>query len=261
MGDVLLAVDKLCVSYLDVSKQSIGKFNSVVKKVSFCLKQKETLGIVGESGSGKTSLGRAIIRLAPIISGNIFFKGQPIATLSTCQFFPYRKKIQMIFQDPFGSLNPRMTLERILQEPLEIHFKHFSQRQQYKRILELLDQVHLPKTALKRYPNEFSGGQCQRIGIARALAVEPELLICDEPVSALDVSIQAQIINLLVELQKELSLTYLFISHDMAIVRHISDYVAVMQNGYFIEQAPTETLYTHPQHPYTQTLLNSIPEI
>ena len=258
MDNILLAVDRLCVSYFD---SSIKKNNYAVNQVSFQLKQRETLGIVGESGSGKTSLGRAIIRLAPITSGTISFKGQPIVALSAGQFFPYRKKIQMIFQDPFGSLNPRMTLETILKEPLEIHFKHFSQQQQHKRILELLDQVHLPKTALKRYPSEFSGGQRQRIGIARALAVEPELLICDEPVSALDVSIQAQIINLLVELQKELSLTYLFISHDMAIVRHISDHVAVMQNGRFVEQAPTETLYTHPQHPYTQTLLNSIPEI
>jgi len=261
MDDILLAVDRLCVSYFDISKQAVRKFNNAVNQVSFQLQQRETLGIVGESGSGKTSLGRAIIRLAPITSGTISFKGQPIVGLSTRQFFPYRKKIQMIFQDPFGSLNPRMTFEAILKEPLEIHFKHFSQKQQHKRILELLDQVHLPKTTLKRYPNEFSGGQRQRIGIARALAVEPELLICDEPVSALDVSIQAQIINLLVELQKELSLTYLFISHDMAIVRHISTHVAVMQNGCFIEQAPTETLYSNPQHPYTQTLLNSIPEI
>lgn len=261
MDNIVLAVDRLCVSYFDASKQAVEKSSYSVNQVSFHLKQKETLGIVGESGSGKTSLGRAIIRFAPITSGHIYFKGQPIVPLNTYQFFPYRKKIQMIFQDPFGSLNPRMTLETILKEPLEIHFKHLSQLQQHKRILELLDQVHLSKTALKRYPNEFSGGQRQRIGIARALAVEPELLICDEPVSALDVSIQAQIINLLIELQKELSLTYLFISHDMAIVRHISNHVAVMQNGCFVEQGPTNTLYTHPQHPYTQTLLNSIPEI
>lgn len=261
MDNIVLAVERLCVSYFGASKQAIEKSSYSVNQVSFHLKQKETLGIVGESGSGKTSLGRAIIRLAPITSGHIYFKGQPIVPLNTYQFFPYRKKIQMIFQDPFGSLNPRMTLETILKEPLEIHFKHLSQLQQHKRILELLDQVYLPKTALKRYPNEFSGGQRQRIGIARALAVEPELLICDEPVSALDVSIQAQIINLLIELQKELSLTYLFISHDMAIVRHISNHVAVMQNGCFVEQGPTNMLYTHPQHPYTQTLLNSIPEI
>ena len=258
MDNILLAVDRLCVGYFDSSTK---KINYAVNRVSFHLKQRETLGIVGESGSGKTSLGRAIIRLAPITSGAIYFNNQPIVPLNTRQFFPYRKKIQMIFQDPFGSLNPRMTLETIVKEPLEIHFKHLSQQQQHKRILELLDQVHLPKTALNRYPNEFSGGQRQRIGIARALAVEPELLICDEPVSALDVSIQAQIINLLVDLQKELSLTYLFISHDMAIVRHISNHVAVMQNGCFVEQAPTDTLYANPQHPYTQTLLNSIPEI
>ena len=256
MSNILLAVNKLSVSYLDIYKHFYA-----VNQVSFQLNQKETLGIVGESGSGKTSLGRAIIRLAPIVSGDIYFKGCSIVPLSTRQFFPYRKKIQMIFQDPFGSLNPRMTLESILKEPLEIHFKHFSPQQQHKRILELLDQVYLPKTALKRYPNEFSGGQRQRIGIARALAVEPELLICDEPVSALDVSIQAQIINLLVELQKELSLTYLFISHDMAVVRHISNRIAVMQNGCFVEQAHTDAIYNHPQHPYTQALLNSIPEI
>lgn len=257
MGDVLLAVEKLYVRYFSNFKKN----GCAVNQVSFEIKQKETLGIVGESGSGKTSLGRAIIRLAPIISGTVYFNNCPISNLTTQQFFPYRKKIQMIFQDPFGSLNPRMTLEAILQEPLKIHFNHLSKEQRHKRILELLDQVHLPKNALKRYPNEFSGGQRQRIGIARALAVEPELLICDEPVSALDVSIQAQIINLLVDLQKNLGLTYLFISHDMAVVHHISDHIAVMQNGSFVEQAPVDKLYTHPQHPYTQTLLASVPEI
>ena len=259
MDDVLLAVDKLCVSYFDFSRQVIRKFNRAVNQVSFRLKKRETLGIVGESGSGKTSLGRAIIRLAPITSGNIYFKGQPIVSLNTRQFLPYRKKIQMIFQDPFGSLNPRMTLETILKEPLEIHFKHLSQQQQHKRILELLDQVHLPKTALNRYPNEFSGGQRQRIGIARALAVEPELLICDEPVSALDVSIQAQILNLLKSLQKELNLTCLFVGHGLGAVNYVSDRIAVMYLGKIVELGEAKHVFMNPVHPYTNALIQAAP--
>lgn len=261
MGDVLLTVDRLSVNYFNLFSKFSSKKCYAVNQVSFEIKEKETLGIVGESGSGKTSLGRAIIRLAPMTSGNIYFRNSLISQLSTRQFFPYRKKIQMIFQDPFDSLNPNMTLEAILKEPLEIHFKQLTKQQQQKRILELLDQVCLPKNALNRYPNEFSGGQRQRIGIARALAVEPELLICDEPVSALDVSIQAQIINLLVDLQKQLSLTYLFISHDMAIVRHVSNSVAVMKNGCLVEQGSADKIYTQPQHPYTKALLASVPEI
>ena len=263
MDNYLLSINGLCVSYQRASK---GLFNKKLKycaldNVSLHLSYGETLGIVGESGSGKTTLGRSIIKLVPIDSGEIYFEGQCISTLSDKEFFPYRKKIQMIFQDPFDSLNPRMTVEQILREPLDIHFKHLSQKQKHLRLLDLLEKVHLPKTCLTRYPHEFSGGQCQRIGIARALSVEPQLLICDEPVSALDVSIQAQIVNLLKDLQKQLGLSYLFISHDMAIVRYISDSVAVIHHGKIVEYDSVKNIYNNPEDDYTKKLLNSVPEI
>jgi peptide/nickel transport system ATP-binding protein/oligopeptide transport system ATP-binding protein len=176
-------------------------------------------------------------------------------------FFPYRKKMQMIFQDPFNSLNPRMSIEQILSEPLDIHFSSLGSGQKRKKVLKLLDLVGLGQNSLPRYPHEFSGGQRQRIGIARALAVEPEFIVCDEPVSALDVSVQATIINLLQDLQEELGLTYLFIAHDLAVVEHVSDEVLVMTQGRIVEQADSETIYRAPQHPYTKKLLKAVPKV
>ena len=263
MDDCLLSIDKLCVSYQKAGSRVFGRKSKhlVLDSVSLKLASGKTLGIVGESGSGKTTLGRAIIKLVPIDSGEMYFEDRCISALKDKEFFPYRKKIQMIFQDPFDSLNPRMTIEQILHEPIDIHFKEISKEKKRLRIFDLLDKVCLPKTCLTRYPHEFSGGQRQRIGIARALSVEPRLLICDEPVSALDVSIQAQIVNLLKDLQEQLGLSYLFISHDMAIVRYISDSVAVVHNGKVVEYNSAENVYNHPKDAYTQKLLSAVPEI
>ena len=232
-----------------------------VDGVSFDVPRGKTVGLVGESGSGKTTTGRAIARLVPITDGTIFFEGQDLAHLSRKDFFAYRKKIQVIFQDPFGSLNPRMTIYSIIAEPLDIHFKDWSKAQRVARVADLLAKVGLSADFMQRYPHQFSGGQRQRIGIARALAVEPEFIICDEPVSALDVSVQAQIVNLLQDLQDELGLTYLFIAHDLAVVEHISDQVLVMTEGKIVEQASSDEIYNNPQHPYTRKLLDAVPSL
>ena len=261
MGDFLLSIDGLVVSF----PKKVGFFSNdripVLNGVSLGIKKGKTLGLVGESGSGKTTLGRSIVRLTPIDAGSVFFNGCCIYELEETEFLPYRRKIQMIFQDPFDSLNPKMTIEQILEEPLAIHFQQLSAFERRKRMLTLLDRVKLPRSYLRRYPNALSGGQRQRVGIARALAVEPEILICDEPVSALDVSIQAAIMNLLKDLQAELELTYLFISHDMAVVRYISDTVAVMQSGRIVEYGPVESVYRNPQEAYTKQLLAAIPQL
>ncbi|MFQ3224121.1 MAG: oligopeptide transport system ATP-binding protein [Lentimonas sp.] len=232
-----------------------------VDGVSFDVPRGKTVGLVGESGSGKTTTGRAIARLVPITAGTIAYEGQDLAHLSRKDFFAYRKKIQVIFQDPFGSLNPRMTIYSIIAEPLDIHFKDWSKAQKVARVADLLQKVGLSSDFMQRYPHQFSGGQRQRIGIARALAVEPEFIICDEPVSALDVSVQAQIVNLLQDLQEELGLTYLFIAHDLAVVEHISDEVLVMTEGKIVEQASAEDIYNNPQHPYTRKLLDAVPSL
>ena len=232
-----------------------------VDGISFEVPRGSTVGLVGESGSGKTTTGRAIARLVPVTAGSIQYDGKELVGLSHREFFPYRKKIQVIFQDPFGSLNPRMSVYRIIAEPLEIHFKEWNRSQREDRVADLLRKVGLDPEAMRRYPHQFSGGQRQRIGIARALAVEPECIICDEPVSALDVSVQAQIVNLLQDLQDELGLTYLFIAHDLAVVEHISDEVLVMTGGKIVEQASAEAIYHNPQHPYTKELLAAIPEL
>lgn len=232
-----------------------------VDGVSFEVPRGKTVGLVGESGSGKTTTGRAIARLVPITEGTIAYEGVDLAGLSRSEFFAYRKKIQVIFQDPFGSLNPRMTIYSIIAEPLDIHFKNWSKAQKEARVAELLTQVGLSLDFMKRYPHQFSGGQRQRIGIARALAVEPEFIICDEPVSALDVSVQAQIVNLLQDLQEQLGLTYLFIAHDLAVVEHISDEVLVMTEGTIVEQASADAIYANPQHPYTVKLLEAVPKL
>ncbi len=232
-----------------------------VDGISFDVARGSTVGLVGESGSGKTTTGRAIARLLSITSGSIAYQGTELTTLNNAEFFPYRKKIQVIFQDPFGSLNPRMTVYSIIAEPLEIHFRDWSKSQRETRVAELLSKVGLDPNHMSRYPHQFSGGQRQRIGIARALAVEPECIICDEPVSALDVSVQAQIVNLLQDLQEEFGLTYLFIAHDLAVVEHISDKVLVMTGGKIVEEASAEKIYSDPQHPYTRKLLEAVPSI
>ncbi|MBQ7217562.1 MAG: ATP-binding cassette domain-containing protein [Synergistaceae bacterium] len=235
---------------------SSGTVHSV-DGVSFTVQKGETLGLVGESGCGKTTTGRTIIRLYDPTSGRIAFDGQDITSLDAKHMLPFRKRMQMIFQDPYASLNPRMTVGEIVREPMIIH--GIPKSEHADRVAHLLRLVGLNTEQAGRYPHEFSGGQRQRIGIARALAVEPELIICDEPISALDVSIQAQIVNMLEDLQKSLGLTYIFIAHDLSMVKHISTRVAVMYLGRIIELAPSDELYRNPKHPYTVSLLSSIP--
>jgi peptide/nickel transport system ATP-binding protein len=218
----------------------------------------ETLGLVGESGCGKTTVGRTLLRLYEPTSGQILFDEREITRLSDGQMRPLRRRMQMIFQDPYASLNPRHSIGKIVGEPLRVHGVA-SRGESELRVQELLSIVGLPEDAANRYPHEFSGGQRQRIGLARALALNPEFLVCDEPVSALDVSIQAQIVNLMEELQDKLGLTYLFIAHDLAVVRHISTRIAVMYLGKIVEVAPADDLYENPLHPYTITLLSAIP--
>lgn len=232
-----------------IYKQGKNRFQAV-KEVSFSIEKGEILGLVGESGSGKSTLGKMLMRLIEPTSGQIFLDGREI-TLNRSK--KLCRRMQMIFQDPSASLNPRMTVADIIEEPLKIHGLPSA-------VDHLLDLVGLPKESKRRYPHEFSGGQKQRIGIARALALKPDFLICDEPISALDVSIQAQIVNLLLDLQKELGLTYLFISHDLSMVRYISDRIAVMQAGEIVEWGRTDAIYSDPRHPYTQKLLSSIPQ-
>ena len=232
-----------------------------VTNVSFNVPSGKTVGLVGESGSGKTTIGMAILRLVPITSGKILFRGTDITTLSQKAFRPLRRQIQMIFQDPFGSLNPRWNILKTVTEPLRVHFPALNLSQREDRAAELLRKVGLQPELLRRYPHEFSGGQRQRIGIARALAVEPALIVCDEPVSALDVSVQAQIVNLLADLQSELGITYLFIAHDLAVVEHISDEVVVLCRGEVVEAASAEMLYREPKHEYTRNLLASVPTL
>lgn len=226
-----------------------------MKNVSLEIKEGKTLGLVGESGCGKSTLGRLLLRLLEPSTGSIHFDGVDILSLSPKELKKWRQEAQIVFQDPYASLNPRMTIEDTIAEPLKIHGIDASP----ETIIEALKQVGLNPDHRWRYPHEFSGGQRQRIGIARALILNPQLLICDEPITALDVSVQAQIVNLLKDLQQQLGLSYLFISHDLRMVRYIADEVAVMYLGEIVEKGPTEEIYKNPQHPYTKTLLSSIP--
>ncbi|WP_273852917.1 ABC transporter ATP-binding protein [Guptibacillus spartinae] len=240
-----------------VLKQQVGTVKAV-DGVTFTLHKGETFGLVGESGCGKSTTGRMLMRLLEPSEGEVLFDGKEMTTLNKKDLRHLRKDIQMVFQDPFASLNPRHTVEKIIEEPLIVH-QLGNKAERKKRVRELLEIVGLSAYHAKRYPHQFSGGQRQRIGIARALAVNPKLIIADEPVSALDVSIQAQVLNLLEDLQKELGLTYLFIAHDLGVVRHISDRVGVMYLGRIVEMADSEKLYLDSKHPYTQALLSAVP--
>jgi oligopeptide transport system ATP-binding protein len=230
-----------------------------VNGVSFELKSGETLGIVGESGCGKSTLARAIISMVPAETGRVLWFGKDLLALHKTEMRKHRREIQMIFQDPLASLNPRMTIGEIIAEPLKTHYPKTSKVDIKVRVENIMNKVGLLKNLINRYPHEFSGGQCQRIGIARALILKPKLIICDEPVSALDVSIQAQVINLLMDLQKEMDLTLIFIAHDLSIVKHISTKIMVLYMGNTVELAKSEDIYNHPRHPYTQALISAVP--
>src|SRR5438477_8828694 len=260
-GDVLLEVRHL-VKHFTVGGGLFGGAPGLVRAVddvSFAIRRGETLGLVGESGCGKTTTGRCILQLERPTSGQVIFEGRDLTGLDQVALRPVRRRMQVIFQDPYSSLNPRMTVGQILAEPIAVHRLITNAGRRRERVRDLLQRVGLRPQHADRYPHQLSGGQRQRVGIARALAVEPSLIICDEPVSALDVSIQAQIINLLEDLQVEFHLTYLFIAHDLAVVRHISDRVAVMYLGKIVEITDRKSLYDVPRHPYTKALLSAVP--
>ncbi|OUO61544.1 peptide ABC transporter ATP-binding protein [Collinsella sp. An271] len=258
----LLKVEHLCKEFPAESGVFAGRFAkkvSAVNDVSFEIMPGETLGLVGESGCGKSTTGRSIMRLTRPTSGKVYFEGRDVSKMSKRELKDLRRQMQFIFQDPYASLNPRMTIGEIISEPLQIHGDGRSASERNKYVRELLDIVGLNPEHINRYPHEFSGGQRQRIGIARAFALHPKLIICDEPVSALDVSIQAQVLNLLKELQKQFGTAYLFIAHDLSVVQHISDRVAVMYLGKIVELSDWKTLYSEPHHPYSQSLLSAAP--
>jgi peptide/nickel transport system ATP-binding protein len=259
-GEELLRVEDLKVYFPIKSgivfERHVGDVKAV-DGVSFSLQRGETLGLVGESGCGKTTVGRTVLRLYEPTEGKVVFEGRDISHLREKELRPLRRRMQMVFQDPYSSLNPRQNVGNIIAEPLTVHGD--SKKEVEGKVERLLDVVGLPRDAMNRYPHEFSGGQRQRIGLARSLALNPDLIVADEPVSALDVSIQAQIINLLEDLQDEFKLTFLFVAHDLAVVRHISDRIAVMYLGKIMEVAPSRALYETPLHPYTRSLLSAVP--
>jgi oligopeptide transport system ATP-binding protein len=260
MSDIILSANNLTKTY----RQRSGRFGLGSKQVkalddvSISIKAGSTLAIVGESGSGKSTLARCLLQLLPLDGGTVQFQGQDLASLSGDALRAVRRNLQMVFQDPFASLNPRMKVGEIVGEGLLIHGLG-NAKQRADKVLQMLERVGLTAADMHKYPHEFSGGQRQRVGIARALVLQPKLVVCDEPVSALDVSIQAQILLLLKELQREMGLSYLFISHDLRIVRHVADEIAVMHNGKILEQGGVESIYTAPQQAYTQNLLKAIP--
>jgi oligopeptide/dipeptide ABC transporter ATP-binding protein len=260
-SDEILIEIKDLKKYFPVKSNFIENKKKVVKAVdgvSFQIKKGETFGLVGESGCGKSTLGRSITRLYDITSGDIFFQGDNIAKLNKKDMKAYYRKMQIIFQDPYSSLNPNMNVEELIDEPLAL-YTNLTKKERIEKIQHLLEMVGLKKDDMEKFPYEFSGGQRQRIGIARAISIEPEFILCDEPISALDVSIQAQVVNMLEDLQEKLGLTYLFVAHDLSMVRHISDRIGVMYLGKIVEISKSNDLYNKPLHPYTKGLLSAIP--
>ena len=258
--NTILKVDHL-KTHFQVGKSLFGpkKYLKAVNDVSFEVGEKETFGLVGESGCGKSTLGRTIVKIYNPTDGKIIYKDQDVAALKGAELKQFRKEVQMIFQDPYASLNARMTVGEIIREPMDIHNLYSNQKERDERVSQLLEIVGLKPDHIRRYPHEFSGGQRQRISIARTLALEPKFIVCDEPISALDVSIQAQIINLLEEIQEEMNISYLFIAHDLGAVKHISDRIGAMYLGSLVEIGDSEELYHNPLHPYTRALLSAIP--
>ena len=261
----ILSIQDLYVDYNSQSSLSLPwekkQIIKAVNGVSFNLHEGKTLGIVGETGCGKSTIAKAIIKLISVKSGQIFWKGNNLLDLNKQKMQKVRKEIQMIFQDPLASLNPRMNIGEIISEPLKTHFSTLNHNQIKKQVKDMMLNVGLLPNLVNRYPHEFSGGQCQRIGIARALILKPKLIICDEPVSSLDVSIQAQVLNLLKSLQNELKLTYIFITHDLSIAKHMSDNIMVLYFGKCVEMKESKQLFTNPQHEYTKQLIASVPQI
>lgn len=260
MSDAVLKVENLKVHFpvkggLFTKKQVV----KAVDGVSFEIYPRETFGLVGESGCGKSTTGRAIVKLYEPTSGTVYYHGEDVTKIKGSHLAEFRRNVQMIFQDPYASLNPRMTVGEIIREPMDIHHIFQTKEEREQRVRELLDIVGLKPDHIRRYPHEFSGGQRQRIGIARTLALNPQFIVCDEPISALDVSIQAQVINLLEHIQKEMGISYLFIAHDLSMVKHISDRIGVMYLGNLVEIGESDDVYHRPLHPYTQALLSAVP--